>query len=562
MIVLSFLLAVSATAHLLDQNTCPGGNSRRLPLPLPKQWNADSIKCCDEKLQQQHVNTFAVFNDTFILREYSSVNEEASLAYLLIGDLTAVLIDSESELSLAIQETAERLIENWCKSHQRRRENLNFLITRTQFDQDPLADQARESFSSVLWPNPIGRYVLGGDRHLLIIPLSQRGSSPVTVAFYDCSTGLLIANSVEQTSNGESIENLMKFLESNRLSVTSMNQERLMQHPAPVHSSYHSNELQSQSPVVKFDRQSSMVSGASDRFVSDTQSDVPKLIQQVPLPADQRVAVHGFILMPLANPNDVWISHKPMFQTPHDFQLTFLAKITNSTLNPIPLPTNLTLLSNQWTIEPDQWSLNNFINGDIKSFRVKLYRGNFERDGVYLCNLTVHVTRPLLTIVPLNASERQRPEPLSYMSYPLSNQSVKNRSEIHFYLLHQIRSPPDFDAIAHAILDPKNCVTRLGANQLIDLLQKDGNIWTFRNLSNNIQSRLTRASATVRAELRDELNSTLCTMNIVEEIQCTVGPDFYDDCPSVSKCHLLTSTRHHHLMILISLVFTLRFFLC
>jgi hypothetical protein len=77
-------------------------------------------------------------------------------------------------------------------------------------------------------------------------------------------------------------------------------------------------------------------------------------------PAGGRVSVHGFIIMPLQKAGDVWISHKPMYGETHDFQLTYFGSIVNSTVNPVPLPTNTEVFNSQWTIEPEQWSLNNF----------------------------------------------------------------------------------------------------------------------------------------------------------------------------------------------------------
>jgi hypothetical protein len=252
---------------------------------------------------------------------------------------------------------------------------------------------------------------------------------------------------------------------------------------------------------------------------------------QLPLlPPDERLSTHGFILLPLDKLGYVWISHKPMFRIPHDFQLVFLALITNSTVNPLPLPTNITRLGNQWTIEPEQWSLNNLINGNLTAFQAKLYRGNFEQSGEYLCNVTINIIRPLLTVVQLNISEVEPYQPLRYSSYLLTNSTMTSETHIQLYLLHKIRVQPDFDAIAHVVIDPANCTTDIDRSKLSNLLEQPGNEWAFPGIDNDIGDRLTRSSGLVRAQLLGDIYSTVCKMQVIEEIQCTIGPEFSDDC--------------------------------
>jgi hypothetical protein len=220
-----------------------------------------------------------------------------------------------------------------------------------------------------------------------------------------------------------------------------------------------------------------------------------------------------------------------MFRSPHDFQLVFHATITNSTVDPIPLPINITQLNNEWTLQPEQdWSLNNLINGNLTSFRSKLYIGDFEQSGKYLCDVTINIIRPLLTIVQLNISEVEPYQPLRYTSYLLSNVTTSGKAFIHLYLLHQIRVQPDFDAIAHVVIDPANCTTDIDRSKLNSLLEQTGNEWAFHGIVNDIGDRLTGGSGVVHGQLLGDIYSTSCKMEVVEEIQCTIGPEFYDDC--------------------------------
>ena len=105
-----------------------------------------------------------------------------------------------------------------------------------------------------------------------------------------------------------------------------------------------------------------------------------------------------------------------------------------------------------------------------------------------------------------------------------------SKPQVHVYLLHQIRVQPDFDAIVHAVIDPSQCTTDIERSQLSNLLETNGNQWAFPGFDNDVAGRLTRATRSARAQLLGDIYSTVCSMDIVEEIQCTLGPDFYEDC--------------------------------
>ena len=208
--------------------------------------------------------------------------------------------------------------------------------------------------------------------------------------------------------------------------------------------------------------------------------------------------VHPYIALPSSTSSLVWISHKPVFRSLHDFQLVFMANVTSPNVTSLPLPTNISLLQNQWTILPNPWSLTNLLSKNFSTFSAQLLVGNFEQDGQYFCNITFNIVWPLLTIVQLNASEVEPYQPLRYLSYLLSNTKTNNQSIIHLYLLHQIRVQPDFDSIAHATINPLNCTTDLQQEELVDLLIRNGNKWSFPGLKNELSDRLTASSSIVR----------------------------------------------------------------
>jgi hydroxyacylglutathione hydrolase len=567
MFVLLFLIIASASARLNNQFVCPGGTSSYLPLRLPTSWINGSANCFDTDAQRPDLDTFLINNNTYILRENKCINYEAPFMYLLFGNDTVLLIDSGATVSLVslpIQQHVETIILQWCIRNKKERADIDLVVAHTHNHQDHTAgdgqfqyklfttvvnksvDAVSQFFKLDNWPNTIGTYELDSQRHLAIIPIP--GHENASIAFYDCATGLLFTGDSllpgrlyisDFSANVESISRLVDFVESNRLNITSIlgahiEMTRENQIDYPTGTTFQPRERQLNMSLEQLHQLNDELQQQSkdgfnrrhkayyDTFILD-----PNPSQLPPLAPNERVSTHGCILMPLDKAGYVWISHKPMFRSPHDFQLVFLATITNSTVNPLPLPTNITKLNNQWTIEPEQMSLNNLINGNITSFRAKLYIGDFEQGGIYLCDITINVIRPLLTVVQLNMSAVEPYQPTRYSSYLLSNST---ETQIHLYLLHQIRVQPDFDAIAHVIIDPANCTTDIDRSQLTNLLGQNGNEWAFHGIDNDIGDRLTRASGLVRAQLLGDIYSTVCKMQVVEEIQCTIGPDFYDVC--------------------------------
>ncbi|CAF0888343.1 unnamed protein product [Rotaria sp. Silwood1] len=490
--------------------------------------------------------------------------------YLLFGTKKILLIDSGATVastSFPIRKHVEGIINRWCLNNKKQRKDLELVVAHTHNHLDHIAGDGQfqsQLYTTVVgtsvedmsyffklskWPYSIGTFALDNQRQLAIIPIP--GHENASIAFYDCATGLLITGDsllpgrlyiANFSANVDSIERLLYFIESNNLNVSAilgahieMTQTDKVDYPIGAtyqpkerllnlsldHLHQLNNELQEQWKAGFDQRHKAYY----DAFIVD-----PNPSQLPPYPSDGRMAEHGFILLPLSTLGLVWISHKPMFRTPHDFQLVFTARVTYSNLNHLLLPTNTSILQNQWTILPDLWSLNNLLNGNMTTFSAQFFIGNFEQGGQYLCNITLEIVWPPLTVIRLNASEIEPYRPLRYSSYFLSNTIVNNQTVIHLYLLHQIHVQPDFDTIAHAIIDPLDCTTDIKREKLLDLLTKNGNEWAFPGLDNELSDRLTASSGVVRAQLLGDIYSTVCSMFIIEEIQCTLGPDFYDNC--------------------------------
>jgi glyoxylase-like metal-dependent hydrolase (beta-lactamase superfamily II) len=546
MLLLLSIIIASASAHPIDRFACPADTSPCLPVTLPTNWINGSINCFSPGAQQPDLDVFSINNDTFILRENKCINYESPFMYLLFGNNTVLLIDSGatvSSVSFPLQQHVETIILQWCINKKKQREDMKLIVAHThnhrdhtagdkQFQSKPFTtlvgtsiDEVSRFFRLNNWPNSIGRYKLDNHRHLAIIPIP--GHEESSIAFYDCTTCLLLTGDSfypgrlyisNFSSNVQSISRLTNFIKSNHLNITAilgthieMTQSNKIDYPMGATYQPKERELNmSVEQLEEFDHelQYQWKNGFNQRhkayynafIVDPNPSELPLL------PSDQRVSNHRFVLMPLDRLDYVWISYKPMFLSLIDFQLVFLARITNSK--------NLTKINNQWTIESYQLSLNNLINGNLSSFQTKLYVGDHDR---YLGDITIQIIQPLLTINQLNSSEIEPYQPLRYISYLLSNST---KSQIHLSLLHQIRVQPDFDAIVHAIIDPRNCSSDIEGHKLNNLLEQNGNKWAFPGLDNDIFHRLTSGQA--RGQLLGDIYSTVCTMQIIEEVQCIV----------------------------------------
>ncbi|CAF1286750.1 unnamed protein product [Didymodactylos carnosus] len=212
--------------------------------------------------------------------------------------------------------------------------------------------------------------------------------------------------------------------------------------------------------------------------------------------------------------------------------IVLTAHITSSTIEPPPLPTNTSLLGTLWTIVPDRWSLNKFINGNITIFDAQLFKGNSELSGIYLCNITLNVIQ-LLTISHLNSTEIEPYQSLRYFSY---SQLSSNNFIIHLYLLHQIRITPDFDSVVHVVIDiSTDCTSGASTNQtlLYEIVTNPNIEWAFPGRENKLKNRLTSSDDHARAQLLGDPYSTVCTMKIIEELSCLIGPGFFTDCETL-----------------------------
>ena len=102
------------------------------------------------------------------------------------------------------------------------------------------------------------------------------------------------------------------------------------------------------------------------------------LSQHKKLPTGGRSSLHGMVIF---GNGSYFIEHIPMLHPPHDFQMIASVKLKNQKGDMLTPDFS----KGTFTIKPKKtFSLNDFLNGDIKKFQGEIYQGSFEQDGKIL----------------------------------------------------------------------------------------------------------------------------------------------------------------------------------
>jgi len=271
----------------------------------------------------------------------------------------------------------------------------------------------------------------------------------------------------------------------------------------------------------------------------------------VPLPPGGRVAVHGWLILPIESdlpnprnpsaPVEAWFSHHvPEFwqTSPHNFQIIVRGYLVpqsvvypENTILPLnlPYPPKDELLGNEYTITPPPpFSLNDLIFGRITRLLGVVYNGSFDTpyeriaDGIASFTI-IHLT----TVQYLNDSDSIVPYPnLAYLSYPRKLSGETPRAGLqHYYFAHAIRKAPDFDQIVHVTIDLASCTSK-NPNTIYERIHTPGAMWHF-NQPNLLKNRLAVDTYDV-AQIVD--SDVQCKVHVLEKIHCMVGPGFDVNC--------------------------------
>jgi hydroxyacylglutathione hydrolase len=548
MLIYVFFIVGSVAVHTIDRFVCPGHHrSAYPPTRLPARWSHGSSNCFDRTQQRAALEIITVDQDTFILRQDKCINYEGAFLYVLFGQRQVLLIDSGaivSSTTLPVQQQVEHIIVDWCTRRRKRRRDVELIVAHTHHHADHIAgdeqfrrqpsttvvdtnvDAIRRFFQLNDWPNSIGVYALDEQRHLAIIPVP--GHEQASIAFYDCATGLLLTGDtfypgrlyVSNFSDYvQSIARLTDFVRVNRLHLSAIvgahiEMSTIDRVEYPLGATYQPNERSlnmsfEQLEQLNRELQSQWTNGFSRRHraVFDTFIVDPHRSELPRLQANGRQSIYRFTLLVLNRFGDVCIVYRPDFRTNIDFQLIFRARTNHS----LAMSSNI---EQHWTLESNRLSLNDLINGDLLLFRVRVFHG---RTGTYVDDMTLRVSQPLSTIDSIDLLDVEPYQPLRYVSY---RATTSNQSDVMLNLVHQMRRQPDFHGIVRVRIHPSDCRTDIDRSQLKHLLEHDGNQWAFHGRDNRVTHRLVTTLQRVRSQLLGDIYATVCTMQIVNEIEC------------------------------------------
>ncbi len=148
--------------------------------------------------------------------------------------------------------------------------------------------------------------------------------------------------------------------------------------------------------------------------------------------AHDHPSVHGMLIV---GQNKVYLSHLPMFHSPHDYQVIFEAIFSEPALNAYKASL---AASNEtvYTLVPESFVLPDMV-AHPKPFKAQIYKGHFERGGLKIAdNVTVQVK--VIFAKKLNPADKS-PSTAKFILFGNSEEQ---------FMAHEIISKPDFDQIS------------------------------------------------------------------------------------------------------------------
>ncbi|HVH47752.1 MAG TPA: hypothetical protein VM925_35695 [Labilithrix sp.] len=213
-----------------------------------------------------------------------------------------------------------------------------------------------------------------------------------------------------------------------------------------------------------------------------------------------RVGSHGMVLA--GTPAEAFLSHIPMFQTPHDVQLVIAGKLDADAGADLPG----TFSGELFTFLPDRISLDALRTGSLRELRGTIFLGNFESGGRPVASrVRFTVTRVVHEHVLDPAAKQAK---LTYLVFG---------SRARSFAVHRIAGRPGFDEVLSVELGgdvPTDDELAAGVEAQVPASDDDA------------ANRLGRATSatSMRAGART------FTARRVAALSCLEGPDFVGTC--------------------------------
>lgn len=400
----------------------------------------------------------AVAPGTWILRQGKRSNFEAPFLYLLAGKERALLLDTGAEpaagMELPLRSTVDGLLADWAREQQVEKLPLTVAHSHAhgdhRFGDAQFAERAdtvvvghepsqvAEFFGMKTWPDGQAEFDLG-ERKLTVIALP--GHEPAHIAIYDPATlSLLSGDSLypglltvrDRAAYVASIGRLAAFAKKHEIRQVlgahiEMSAKAGVLYPL-------GSTLQPEEHALALDARvigqvASLLAEHGD-FVGDVLSDEFALTQ-VREPVVEGDSIHGMLAV---GSGAIFLSHLPMFHSPHNYQLIF--EVSMPALDADHVRLMYADGRDIVTVVPtERWILPDKIKPGAK-FKADIHAGHFERGGKRVRQgVPVTVAR----IVHFRRFDpAAAPDPTRWLAFGRSAQR---------FLAHRIEGAPDFDQI-------------------------------------------------------------------------------------------------------------------
>ncbi|GAA4349214.1 hypothetical protein GCM10023185_05760 [Hymenobacter saemangeumensis] len=164
-------------------------------------------------------------------------------------------------------------------------------------------------------------------------------------------------------------------------------------------------------------------------------------------------ATHGMLLV---GTQQVFASHLPMFNRPHDYQVWLELELDSATLKTYQTSRRAYPQEALYTLEPEKFVLPAMV-AKPHPFRASLYRGHFERGGTAIVeNVEVHIKK-VLYFRQLNPQEA----PPTHPAYLLLGNAQEQ------FLAHRIAGQPGYDQVLRVTVPKGKLTEQLKAQGLV-----------------------------------------------------------------------------------------------
>ena len=197
-----------------------------------------------------------------------------------------------------------------------------------------------------------------------------------------------------------------------------------------------------------------------------------------PTPGD-RPAGHGMVIV---GEQPVYLSHLPMFMSPHDYQVILEATLTKEGSDPQAsyLEDRKRTGTKLYTLAPERFVLPDLVPAQPggeprrRSFLGEAFRHHFERDDPPRVSLDEAVTVNVTNVVHFRKfdPDADKPNQLQYVLFGKGQE---------LFLAHVITSPPDFDQILSV---------KIADHQFTDEELRQGVPIVFPDRANSLDERL------------------------------------------------------------------------